>query len=131
MMHVTKSAKKKKGPTDRELHVLAVQHNIPRFAFVHTNFFLNDCPRLCVFCGADTYYVCTGCTGSSGQPLPLCVPSVRKKKGARKRARFRRSQSPKSTIVISSTTSRTSWGSLGVMWDGNKDHNGPKHGKSA
>ena len=57
MMHVTKSAKKKKGPTDRELHVLAVQHNIPRFAFVHTKKRLNDCPRLCVFCGADTYYV--------------------------------------------------------------------------
>ncbi len=84
MTNVTSAAKKRKrNNLGRETHAEACQQSNGAFAFyLHKYARANESPRSCYFCGADTYYVCTGCTvpsgKSEGNELPLCSPSARK-----------------------------------------------------
>jgi hypothetical protein len=82
--NVTSAAKKqKRNNLGRETHAEACLQSNGAFAFyLHKYARANESPRSCYFCGADTYYVCTGCTVPSGKRegnvLPLCSPSARK-----------------------------------------------------
>jgi hypothetical protein len=65
------------GGWTQEYYKLLLTH-VPERAF--------NCPRSCTLCGKNTYYACKTCKvasgRSTGKPLPLCFPSVRKQSGS-------------------------------------------------
>ena len=79
--HVSGVAKKKRKTDAQSNHLNAIVSTPHELSFRHVPVRAFDSPRACAFCRAPTYYACKGCKvtpgQSSGQPLPLCSPSVR------------------------------------------------------
>ena len=79
----TSTASKTQKMTAREAHYNSLEGETHKYVFGHPVQRSFDSPRNCSFCGAKTYYACGTCEKSAGKPLPLCVPTIGKKKQAK------------------------------------------------
>ena len=79
--------KKPKTTADTQSnHLKAIVYSAHELILEQVPYRAFDCPRACTFCGVKTYYACKGCqvvSGmSTGGPLPLCCPSIKRQAGS-------------------------------------------------